>query len=171
MTMDYRRRPMVFSDDTSAESTKKITKNKAETLTHLELNSQLVQSIVVVATALWRIQTAINRSNSAADDLTIKIARHVDVAIESLKNAKVELRAYTDEPYTSGMAVNILAIQPTADVTQDTVGETVKPTIYFRDYIVQRADVIVFRPENQSTTAMNSSENKDGDQSKETNLE
>jgi hypothetical protein len=73
--------------------------------------------------------------------------RHLESLTDVVRGAGLEIQDHTGAPYHAGMALQVLAFQPTPGVQRERVGETVKPTIYHNGTMIQMGEVIVATPE------------------------
>ena len=76
-----------------------------------------------------------------------RVARHVDRLWDSLEQAGLKIQDHIDQPFDSGQSLKVLAFQPTPGITREVVIETVRPTVYLRDYRLQIGQVIVGTPQ------------------------
>jgi hypothetical protein len=80
------------------------------------------------------------------------LTRYVDAIWDALASVGLEIQDHTNEPFDSGQSLEVLAFQPTAGITRETVTETIRPTIYLKGHRLQMGQVIVATPE-QSKSA------------------
>ena len=118
------------------------------------------ECIADIANALWRVQNSLDDKESDHAIVIRRISRHTQSALDALQSAVIEIRNYSNEPYSVGMAVSVLAFQPTPGLEREMILETIKPSIYFKDTLIQRADVIVGVPEFRTSKADRESVNK-----------
>jgi hypothetical protein len=59
----------------------------------------------------------------------------------------VKIYDHTGEEFDAGRSIKVLAYQPTPGLTRERVTDTIKPTIYVHDDLVQIGEVIVGTPE------------------------
>jgi hypothetical protein len=91
----------------------------------------------------------VDRQTKQPVEETRRIYRHLESAWDTLAQAGVEIRDHTGEPFPENgvSSLKTLAFQPTAGIDRETVVETVRPTVYFRDKIIQIGEVVVAVPE------------------------
>ena len=109
---------------------------------------KLIALLADVATGMWRIKNKF--SGVDIDELPGEIKkayRHVESTWDALASAKVEVRGHTKEKYVAGMALNVIAFQPSSSVHTEMITETIKPSIFYNGRLIQMGDVIVERPE------------------------
>jgi molecular chaperone GrpE (heat shock protein) len=74
------------------------------------------------------------------------LPRHVQTAWDALEAGGVSVHDPRGERYDPGMAVNPVTYIPDASVPPNTIVETLKPSVFWKDVLVQRADVILAAP-------------------------
>lgn len=99
------------------------------------------------ATAIWRAERKMMDSETGRPHNDMRIPhRHVTSAMDTLKEGGVDVIDHTGQPYDNGLALKVLTFQPLPDIKKEEIIETIKPTIYFGDEMIQRGEVIVGRP-------------------------
>lgn len=104
--------------------------------------------IADIATAVWRMRDKFKKVNidDLPDEIT-KANRHLESIWDTLKSAKVEIRGHTNEKYVPGMALKVIAFQPTSSVQTEKIAETIKPSVFYKDILIQVGEVIVATPD------------------------
>lgn len=101
------------------------------------------------ATSIWRLEKTLGglQPSAAGSDMRW-IHRHAEGIKDAIQAAGFDIRDHTREVIPSGGAyfLKVVAYEPTPDIEQEIVIETIKPTIYFRSKIVQTGEVIVGTP-------------------------
>jgi hypothetical protein len=114
-------------------------------------DEDLLRIVALAGVGLWRIRQKLVRPGSDEPiDGAQKALRHVQALWDGLAQAGVKILDHTGEVLPGGGAysISIVGFQPTAGVTREVVLETIKPTVYYRDRMVQMGEVIVAKPEN-----------------------
>jgi hypothetical protein len=112
-----------------------------------------------VATSIWRIKSKFSAVDiDGLPDEIKKACRHVESASDALASAEVEVHDHTKEKYVAGMALNVIAFQPSPSVHAEVIAETIKPSIFYRGKLIQRGDVIVETPEKPQSNKANRAE-------------
>jgi hypothetical protein len=73
--------------------------------------------------------------------------RHFESVWDALSEEGVKIYDHTGEIFDLGRSLQVMSFQPTVGLTRDMIIETIKPTIYFKDNLVQTGEVIVGTPE------------------------
>lgn len=105
-----------------------------------------------LATQLWRLGRKLaeggeNPSGTGAPGRQPRAARHVRAAQDSLTKAGVETQDHDGMKFDIGLALDVLAYQPSPLATHETVQETVRPSVYRDGRCIQSGQVIVAQPE------------------------
>ena len=108
---------------------------------------KLVGLIADIATGIWRMKKKFSavKIDDMQDDIK-KAYRHVESTWDTLYSANVKVRNHTNEKYVDGMALKVIAFQPSSLVNIKTITETIKPSIFYKDKLIQMGEVIVETP-------------------------
>jgi len=122
-----------------------------------DLESTLLQLVADVGTGLWRLLSKVTPLAGLGDvEEDRRTQRHFESILDTLVQAGVEIRDHTGEivPRAGIYSLNVLAYEPRASLATERVIETIKPTIYFKDRVIQVGQVIIGTPvasENQTS--------------------
>ena len=99
-------------------------------------------------TGLWRLRTRMLQpgTDRPLDEMR-RAYRHLESTWDALAQAGVEIIDHTGAPFDVGLALKVIAYQPTPGITSQRVVETIKPTVYFRKDRLQMGEVIVATPD------------------------
>jgi hypothetical protein len=101
-----------------------------------------------LATNLWRLKQKMLKPGTGEPLEEMRRAyRSFEAAWDTLLNAGVEVQEHTGSPFNSGLLLHVLAFQATPGLTQETVLETIRPSVYYRQQLIQPGEVIVGTPE------------------------
>lgn len=101
--------------------------------------ADLEQVLAEVATGLWRLQ----RRLPVADGPE---ARQVRRILEVLSDADIRIDDHHGVAFDPGLAIDVVAYQPTAGVDHEQVIDTERPSIFHGAATLQRGRVIVGVP-------------------------
>ncbi len=107
------------------------------------------EQIAAIGTRVWRLRNEIlKQAESPREASASYAANHLDALWEQLSDAGIEIRDHTGEavPRRGVYMLKTVAHQPTDSIEHQRVIETLKPTIYFNDKILQVGEVIVGTP-------------------------
>jgi len=122
---------------------------------------KLMRLLADIATNLWRARNRkdVKELDSISDNIR-KALRHYEAAWDLFINAGFEILDHTNEPYVEGSDLKVIAFQPMSGYGTETVAETIKPTIYFKNQKIQKGEVIVAMPIKDNHTKENNERNK-----------
>jgi hypothetical protein len=107
----------------------------------------LAASFGGLATQVWRAlgKTVDPATGEPLDDMK-RVHRHVSGALDALKQMGLTINDWANQPYDAGLPVKVLAFQPSPGLVRDTVIESVRPTVMWKDRLVQLGEVVVGTP-------------------------
>ncbi|MGA8849526.1 MAG: hypothetical protein WB564_06875 [Dehalococcoidia bacterium] len=112
---------------------------------------ELLDMAADVGTLVWRIQQRLAAIGELPKPLQ-KLSRDVERTWDALTQGGIEIKDHTGGDYESGMALRVIASQSVTGLTRRQIIETLKPTIYYKDRIIQMGEVIVGLPEKTETS-------------------
>jgi len=111
-------------------------------------SEKLEKALTEIATQAWRARSKmIDSSTGEAREEMKRVFRHVESILEKLREIGLELKDHTVDVFDYGLPLKVIATQPQPDITRENVIETIKPTIYWQDRIVQMGEVVIATPE------------------------
>jgi hypothetical protein len=106
-------------------------------------------ALASLATQVWRTKAKLlDSATGEPREENKKVYRHVEAALEALTQLGVSLNDWTQQPYDPGLPVKVLTFQPAPGLERDTVIEAVRPTVIWKDQLLQLAEVVVGIPAN-----------------------
>lgn len=106
-------------------------------------------SLTALATQVWRARVRIiDPETGEPREEMRRIHRHVEGAFEAFSQLGLTINDWVNQPYDAGLPVKVLTFQPTPDLQRDTVLEAVRPTVIWKDRLLQMGEVIVGTPQN-----------------------
>lgn len=98
-----------------------------------------------ICTGLWRLRQKNAGADNSAENR--RVNRQLEAMWDTLQQGGFEIVDLTNTPYQAGMALQVIAFQPTAGVGRDTIIEVIRPLIYLHKRVIQMSEVIVGTPE------------------------
>lgn len=113
-----------------------------------------IRDMAGLATNIWLAIQRIRGNNPDAEmpSQMRKIHRPLLSAIEHLEHMGVHISDYTGKKFVYGMALNVISSQPNPNLSEDRVCEMLKPSIYFKDHLIQVGDVVIEGPLSVTST-------------------
>ena len=107
----------------------------------------VLKTIAAVATALWRVRTKLEAEFKVELPSELRhLPRHIESAWDALASGGFEVQDHKGQLYVPGMAVNPVTYAPVPSVPPNGIVEALKPTLFWKDLLIQRADVILAAP-------------------------
>lgn len=102
-----------------------------------------------IGVGLWRLRRRIVRpwTDRPPEDEKRRASRLLESVWDTLEGAGVEIVDHTDQAFNAGMSLKVIAFQPTPGLEREMVIETIKPTVYIHDQLVQTGEVVVGTPD------------------------
>jgi hypothetical protein len=104
------------------------------------------EALADLATNLWRLGKTLADGENAGSGQR-RAVRRLRAARDALAKAGVETRDHDGMDFDLGLALEVLAYQPTPGATRQTVLETIRPSVFRNGRSIQTGQVIVARPE------------------------
>jgi len=100
-----------------------------------------------LATQIWRAAgKTVDPATGQPREEMKRVHRHLEGALDLLQEMGVSMNDWVKQPYDAGLPVKVLSFQPTPGLDRDTVLEAVRPTVIWKDRILQLGEVIVGTP-------------------------
>jgi len=106
----------------------------------------LLSLAVEMGVSVWRLQRRLAIEGEVSEEKK-RVLRDLESAWDTLRQGGIEVKDHTGQKYAGGMALRVIEFQPTPGLTREQITETIKPSIYHRDKLVQMGEVIVGVPE------------------------
>lgn len=111
-------------------------------------------SMASLATQVWRTRNRImDPETGEPREEMRRVHRHVIGAFESLTEMGLVINDWVNQPYDSGLPVKVLTFQPTPDIQRDIVLEATRPTVIWKERLLQMGEVIVGIPPQNTEAA------------------
>lgn len=117
----------------------------------VELADKVLRRTCDIATNAWRARAKmIDPASNEPYEAMARVYRHVENILEDIAKMGLRLWDPNGEIYDSGMALKVVAFQPTPGLQRERVLETIRPSVYWEDRLLQMGEVIVGTPETSS---------------------
>ena len=100
-----------------------------------------------LATQVWRAMgKTVDPATGEPREEMRRVHRHIEGALEVLKQMGLTINDWVNQPYDAGLPVKVLTFQPALGLERDTILETVRPTVMWKNRLVQLGEVVVGTP-------------------------
>lgn len=115
--------------------------------------------VVRVATYLWRAQKTVSLYFDESSTREVRqLARHLRSSQESLSALGVRVQDHDNAEFDDRQGLQAMAFQDEPDLRVETVLQTVRPSVYLFDRLIQPGEVIVGRPAGPASGAVSAGE-------------
>jgi hypothetical protein len=100
-----------------------------------------------LATQVWRAMgKTVDPATGEPREEMRRVHRHIEGALDVLKQMGLTINDWVNQPYDAGLPVKVLTFQPAPGLERDTILETVRPTVMWKNRLVQLGEVVVGTP-------------------------
>jgi hypothetical protein len=111
-----------------------------------------LKTLVSIATNAWRAKTKmVDTSTGEVRDEMKRVDRHIEAIYRSLAEAGVVIRDHTGDAYDEGQPMKVVASKPTPGLEKKRVSETLLPSIFWNNRLVQNGEIEIATPSNPNT--------------------
>lgn len=109
--------------------------------------ANVVKGMADIATNIWKAKAKMldGASGEVRDEMK-RVYRHIEGVLETLHEMGLEVKDHTGDPFDYGLPLKVITTQPTQGITRESVVETIKPTIYWQQQIIQTGEVVIATP-------------------------
>ena len=114
------------------------------------LAGELIDLLAEVGTGLWRLRLKmLSPGTKEPSEENRRSFKQLESILDTVREAGLQIRDHTGEAVPRGgvYTLKALAYEPTSGLAIERVTETIKPTIYFKDRLIQVGEVIIGTPE------------------------
>ena len=115
--------------------------------------ANVVKGMADIATNAWKAKAKMLDASGEVRDEMKRVYRHIESVLESLHEIGLEVKDHTGDAFDYGLPLKVVTTQPTQGITRENVIETIKPTIYWQQQIIQMGEVVIATPATTETKA------------------
>lgn len=113
---------------------------------HLDV-ARFATMLAEVATNAWKAQMRLAASPiGESQQEHRRLLRNVEAILLSLQEFGIEVKDHTGQSYDYGQAVKVVAAQPTNGIEREVVTETIRPSVFWKSFMIQRGEVVIATP-------------------------
>ena len=122
-------------------------------ISELGAPNDILQTLVSIATNAWRAKTKMvdNMTGEVREDMK-RVDRHIEAIYRNLSEVGIVIRDHTGEAYDEGQPMKVIASKPTQGLQNKRVSETLLPSIFWRDRLIQNGEIEIVAPLATDTT-------------------
>lgn len=108
---------------------------------------QLLQVISDVCVGVWRTRSKmIDPANGEPFEEAKRALRPLENTLDTLLQAGFEIRDSTNKPYVVGMLEKVVTWEQKEDLQDETIIETIRPTIVYHQEVLKNGEIVVGIP-------------------------
>jgi hypothetical protein len=116
---------------------------------HLDV-ARFAAMLAEVATNAWKAKMRLDtRVDNESHQDHKRLIRNIDGILSSLQEFGVRVKDHTGETYDYGQALKVVAAQPTDGIQREVVAETIRPSVFWHDALIQRGEVVIATPKGE----------------------
>lgn len=130
------------------------TRHKDENMGGGYLVPEEIVKIAAIATNTWRAKTRMTDALTGEIREEMKrVGRHVEAIYRNLAELGIVIRDHTGEAYDEGQPMMVVASKPTEGLDKKRVSETLLPSIFWNDHLIQNGEVEIAVPITEGSSA------------------
>jgi hypothetical protein len=111
------------------------------------LPPEIVKTMAAIATNTWRAKTKMTDALTGEIREEMKrVGRHVEAIYRNLADLGIVIRDHTGEAYDEGQPMKVVASKPTAGLDRKRISETLLPSIFWNDHLIQNGEIEIAVP-------------------------
>ncbi len=109
--------------------------------------TNVVKGMADIATEVWKAKAKMldGASGDVRSEMK-RVYRHIESVLATLQEMGLEVKDHTGDAFDYGLPLKVITTQPTQGITRESVFETIKPTIYWQQQIIQMGEVVIATP-------------------------
>lgn len=116
--------------------------------------TEYLKTLVSIATNAWRAKSKMmDATTGEVREEMKRVARHIEAIYRSLAEIGVVIRDHTGEAYDEGQPMKVIASKPTPGLDRKRVSETLLPSIFWNNRLVQNGEVEIATPAAPNTSS------------------
>jgi hypothetical protein len=108
---------------------------------------EYLKALVSIATNAWRAKTKmVDSTTGEVREEMKRIDRHIEAIYRSLAEVGIVIRDHTGDLYDEGQPMKVVASKPTPGIHKKRVSETLLPSIFWNNRLVQNGEIEIATP-------------------------
>lgn len=114
----------------------------------------LEKSIAAIATNTWRAKAKMaDPTTGEIREEMKRVGRHIEAIYRNLAELGIVIQDHTGEAYDEGQPMKVIASKPTPGLDKKRVSETLLPSIFWNDRLIQNGEIEIAVPITSDTFA------------------
>ena len=127
---------------------------KEQVTADAEMSADLLKALVSIATNTWRGKTKmVDAITGEIREEMKRVDRHIEAIYRNLAEVGITIRDHTGDAYDEGQPMKVVASKPTPGLDRKRVSETLLPSIFWNNHLVQNGEIEIATPDSKTTSA------------------
>ena len=120
---------------------------REEVATDAEMPPAYIKAMCSIATNAWRAKAKMMDAvtGEIREDMR-RVDRHVEAIYRNLAEVGVVIRDHTGDAYDEGQPMKVVASKPTQGLDKKRVSETLLPSIFWNNRLIQNGEIEIITP-------------------------
>jgi hypothetical protein len=121
--------------------------SRRETTDVAPIPQEYLKTLVAIATNTWRAKNKMvdSATGEIREDMK-RVDRHIEAICRSLADAGIVIKDHTGDVYDEGQPMKVVASKPTPGLDRKRVSETLLPSIFWNNHLVQNGEIEISTP-------------------------
>jgi hypothetical protein len=113
-----------------------------------------LKALVSIATNAWRAKMKMKdaKTGEIREDMK-RVDRHIEAIYRNLAEVGIVIRDHTNNAYNEGQPMKVISSKPTQGLENKLVSETLLPSIFWNNRLVQNGEIEIATPAAPNTHA------------------
>ena len=127
---------------------------KEQVPTETGVTADYLKALVSIATNAWRAKVKmVDATTGEVREEMKRVDRHIEAICRSLAEVGVVIRDHTGDAYDEGQPMKVVASKPTPGLGKKQVSETLLPSIFWNNRLVQNGEIEIATPASSTASA------------------
>ncbi len=112
-----------------------------------EVPTAYLKALVSIATNAWRAKKRmVDVTTGEVREEMKRVGRHIEAIYRNLAEVGVVIRDHTGDIYDEGQPMKVVASKPTQALDKNRVSETLLPSIFWNNRLIQNGEIEITTP-------------------------
>jgi hypothetical protein len=114
-----------------------------------------LKALVSIATNAWRAKIKmLDATTGEVREEMKRVDRHIEAIYRILSEVGIVIRDHTKDAYDEGQPMKVVASKPTPGLEKDRVSETLLPSVFWNNRLVQNGEIVIATPATSTPTTL-----------------
>ena len=127
---------------------------KVQTTAYAEVPPACLKALISIATNAWRAKIKmVDATTGEVREEMKRVDRHIEAIYRNLAEVGIVIRDHTGDVYDEGQPMKVIASKPTPRLDKKRVSETLLPSIFWNNRLIQNGEIEIATPITPNTPA------------------